>query len=99
MVICRDAYVTADIVAVSPEVSGPMLRLAVTDNQSVAAGDLLFTIDPRPYQIELDREKAALATEWIRLARRFPVEIDLSDLPDKKDLFLGSNATVWWIQR
>jgi multidrug efflux system membrane fusion protein len=39
------------------------------------------------------------ATEWIRLARRFPVEIDFSDLPDKKDLFLGSNATVWWIQR
>jgi len=37
-------------------------------------------------------------TEWIRLPRRFPVEIDLSDLPDKKDLFLGSNATVWWIQ-
>jgi membrane fusion protein, multidrug efflux system len=61
LVICRDAYVTADIVAVSPEVSGPMLRLAVTDNQSVAAGDLLFTIDPEPYQIELDREKAALA--------------------------------------
>jgi multidrug efflux system membrane fusion protein len=297
LVFCRDAYVTADIVAVAPQVSGPMLRLAVTDNQSVAAGDLLFTIDPQPYQIELDREKAALelaranlsgakdrlalaqndieakkatfddvtinrdrglqllkenvvsqetvdnlqrsfkvaeadlahtraarvvaeqdiavqnaevqrvetsvakaewelskteikspargrvapfqiragtflevgksvlaivtadnwrimanlperhlsglqigqpvwvsigsdpwriytghvrsiapgvarsanavnvlpyvepATEWIRLARRFPVEIDLSDLPDKKDLFLGSNATVWWIQR
>ena len=61
LVICRDAYVTADIVTVAPEVSGPMFRLAVTDNQSVATGDLLFTIDPRPYQIELDREKAALA--------------------------------------
>jgi multidrug resistance efflux pump len=60
-VVCRDAYVTADIVTVAPQVSGPMLRLAVTDNQSVATGDLLFTIDPRPYQIELDREKATLA--------------------------------------
>jgi multidrug efflux system membrane fusion protein len=68
LVICRDAYVTADIVAVSPEVSGPMLRLAVTDNQSVAAGDLLFTIDPRPYQIELDREKAALALAQANLS-------------------------------
>jgi membrane fusion protein, multidrug efflux system len=68
LVICRDAYVTADIVAVSPEVSGPMLRLAVTDNQSVAAGDLLFTIDPGPYQIELDREKAALALAQANLS-------------------------------
>jgi multidrug efflux system membrane fusion protein len=61
LVVCRDAYLTADIVAVAPEVSDPMLRLAVADNQSVATGDLLFTIDPRPYQIELDRQKAALA--------------------------------------
>jgi membrane fusion protein, multidrug efflux system len=61
LVICRDAYVTADIVTVAPQVSGPMLRLAVTDNQSVESGDLLFTIDPRPYQIELDRENATLA--------------------------------------
>jgi multidrug efflux system membrane fusion protein len=38
-------------------------------------------------------------TDWIRLPRRFPVEIYLSDLPAKKDLFLGSNATVWWIQK
>jgi multidrug resistance efflux pump len=61
LVFCRDAYVTANIVAVAPEVSGPMLRLAVTDTQSIAAGDLLFTIDPEPYQIELDRQNAALA--------------------------------------
>jgi hypothetical protein len=68
LVICRDAYVTADIVAVAPKVSGPMLRLAVTDNQSVASGDLLFTIDPQPYQIELDREKAALALAQANLS-------------------------------
>jgi membrane fusion protein, multidrug efflux system len=61
LVVCRDAYVTADIVTVAPQVSGPMLRLAVIDNQSVATGDLLFTIDPRPFQIELDRQKADLA--------------------------------------
>jgi membrane fusion protein, multidrug efflux system len=60
LIVCRDAYVTADIVTVAPQVSGPMLRLAVTDNQSVESGDPLFTIDPRPFQIELDREKAAL---------------------------------------
>lgn len=68
LVICRDAYLTADIVAVAPEVSGPMLRLAVVDNQSVASGDLLFTIDSRPYQIELDREKATLALAQANLS-------------------------------
>jgi hypothetical protein len=35
LVICRDVYVTADIVTVAPQVSGPMLHLAVTDNQSM----------------------------------------------------------------
>lgn len=68
LVVCRDAYVTADIVTVAPQVSGPMLRLAVTDNQSVETGDLLFTIDPRPYQIELDREKATLALAQANLS-------------------------------
>ena len=60
LVVCRDAYVTADIVAIAPEVSGPMATLGVTDNQPVEVGTLLFTIDPRPFQIELDRENAAL---------------------------------------
>jgi membrane fusion protein, multidrug efflux system len=68
LVICRDAYVTANIVTVAPQVSGPMLRLAVTDNQTVESGDLLFTIDPRPFQIELDREKAALALAQANLS-------------------------------
>jgi membrane fusion protein, multidrug efflux system len=68
LVICRDAYVTANIVTVAPQVSGPMLRLSVTDNQTVESGDLLFTIDPRPFQIELDREKAALALAQANLS-------------------------------
>ncbi|HZC36410.1 MAG TPA: hypothetical protein VE242_12385, partial [Chthoniobacterales bacterium] len=41
----------------------------------------------------------APSTEWIRLPTRFPVEIDISDPPQKTDLFLGSNATVWWLQQ
>ncbi|HYZ74429.1 MAG TPA: hypothetical protein VE641_15235 [Chthoniobacterales bacterium] len=38
LVICWDAYVTADIVTVASQVSGPMLRLTVTDNQSTLPG-------------------------------------------------------------
>jgi Fusaric acid resistance protein family/HlyD family secretion protein len=33
-----------------------------------------------------------LNTDWIRLARRFPVEIDLGDLPQRERLFLGSEC-------
>jgi membrane fusion protein, multidrug efflux system len=93
LVFCRDAYVTADVVAVAPEISGPMLRLAVTDNQSVAAGDLLFTIDPRPYQIELDRQKAALALAQANLSgAKDRLALAQSNIDAKKATF--DDATI-----
>jgi membrane fusion protein (multidrug efflux system) len=93
IVICRDAYVTADIVAVAPEVRGPMLRLAVTDNQSVQAGDLLFAIDPQPYQIELDRQEAALALAQANLTgAKDRLALAQSDIDAKKATF--DDATI-----
>ncbi len=56
-----DAYVRANIVGVAPEVSGTIVELPLRDNQHVKAGDLLFVIDPRPYQAELDLAEARLA--------------------------------------
>ena len=56
-----DAYAYADTIGVSPEVSGKIVNLAVRDNQSVKQGDLLFEIDPRPYQYAVLRARAALA--------------------------------------
>jgi multidrug efflux system membrane fusion protein len=38
-----------------------------------------------------------LTTDWIRLPRRFPVEIDLGDLPKKQRLFVGSNANIFYV--
>src|SRR5260370_11502887 len=55
-----DAYVYADTIDVVPEVSGRIVELAVRDNQAVKQGDLLFRIDPRPYQDALARGKASL---------------------------------------
>jgi multidrug efflux system membrane fusion protein len=93
LVFCRDAYVTADIVAVAPEVNGPMLRLAVTDNQSVEAGDLLFTIDPQPYQIELDRQQAALALAQANVTgAKDRLALAQSDIDAKKATF--DDATI-----
>jgi len=38
-VFCRDAYVKTDVVEVAPEVSGPILKLEVGDNDRVVAKD------------------------------------------------------------
>lgn len=53
----------ADTIDVVPEVSGRIVELAVTDNQAVKQGDLLFRIDPRPYEANL--AKAEASRRWI----------------------------------
>lgn len=45
----RDGQVRADVIQITPRVSGPIVTLAVRDNQFVEAGDLLFEIDPRTF--------------------------------------------------
>ena len=55
-----DAYAYADTIDVVPEVNGRIIELAVRDNQAVKQGDLLFRIDPRPYQDALARGNASL---------------------------------------
>ncbi len=55
-----DAYVYADTIDVVPEVSGRIVELPVHDNQAVKQGELLFRIDPRPYQDALTRGNASL---------------------------------------
>jgi len=55
-----DAYAYADTIDVVPEVNGRIVELAVHDNQAVKQGDLLFQVDPRPYQDALTRGKASL---------------------------------------
>lgn len=56
-----NAFVKADKVIISPEVSGPVSELAVVENQEVSPGDLLFRIDPATYQAERMQAQAALA--------------------------------------
>lgn len=56
-----DATVRANFVGIAPQVSGHIVELRVRDNQQVQEGDLLFLIDPRPYEIALERARATLA--------------------------------------
>ena len=57
-----DATVRANFVGIAPQVSGHIVELRVRDNQQVREGDVLFVVDPRPYEIALARSRAALAT-------------------------------------
>jgi len=55
-----DAFVRANTVEIAPHVSGPIVELPIRDNQHVKRGDLLFIVDPRPYQADLDAAEANL---------------------------------------
>jgi len=56
----RNGQVRANIIQVTPRVSGPIVKLPIIDDQFVEAGDLLFEIDPRTYQASLDQASANL---------------------------------------
>src|SRR5215472_14677686 len=55
-----DAFIDGRIIQVSPKITGYVVRVNITDNQQVKAGDLLLELDPRDYQARLDQAKAAL---------------------------------------
>jgi membrane fusion protein (multidrug efflux system) len=56
-----NAYVEADKVGVSTDVSGIVKEIDVTENQRVEAGQVLYRLDPRQFQIALASAKANLA--------------------------------------
>jgi membrane fusion protein (multidrug efflux system) len=53
-----DAYVNADQVGISTDVSGTVADVDVTDNQEVAAGQILYRFDPLQFQITLANAEA-----------------------------------------
>jgi membrane fusion protein, multidrug efflux system len=57
-----DAEVFANFIGIAPQVDGPIDQLAVKDNQFLKQGELLFEIDPRPYQYALEKARSDLDT-------------------------------------
>jgi membrane fusion protein (multidrug efflux system) len=55
-----DAYVGAQKVLITPDVSGKIISVAVKEGQQVKTGDTLFQIDPVPYQLALAQARAKL---------------------------------------
>jgi membrane fusion protein, multidrug efflux system len=56
-----DAYVGAQKVLITPDISGKVDKVVVREGQRVNEGDVLFEIDPVPFQFAVDQAKATLA--------------------------------------
>src|SRR5215813_12054768 len=56
----RDGLVRAQVVQIVPRVSGALVRVPIQNNQLVKKGDLLFEIDPRPFQASVNLAWAQL---------------------------------------
>ncbi|WP_439133423.1 HlyD family secretion protein [Pseudomaricurvus sp.] len=57
-----NAYVKQDVLAVGAEVGGRIVQVSVQENQQVEAGDLLFRIDPEPFELAVAEAEASLAS-------------------------------------
>ena len=62
-----NAYVQQVKVSLSADVAGRVTEVDVAENQEVAAGDVLFKIDPEPYRIAMDQAEAALASARVNV--------------------------------
>jgi len=56
----RDGQVRAQVIQITPRVTGPIVKLPISDNQFVTAGQLLFQIDPRTFVTSLNLARAEL---------------------------------------
>lgn len=82
-----DAYVKADTAAIAARVSGYVAKVQVTDNQTVAAGDVLVSIDDADFKAQLDQAKAVTAAKQAVLdsiAAKLTLENKLIDAAQAK---------------
>ncbi len=64
----EDAYVSGDVFAVSSRVAGTLLTVDVLENQTIARGQVIATLDPRDFDAQVQQAKAALAEAQSALA-------------------------------
>ena len=101
----RDGQVRANIVGIAPRVSGPIIRVAVQDNQQVKQGDLLFEIDPSDFQAQVDiadgqvqNDQATFAQQQQNLQRQtdlYRTHVNaLQDFQNAQDSFAAAHAQL-----
>jgi multidrug resistance efflux pump len=66
----RNGRVRANVVQVAPDVAGMVANVAVHDNQFVAAGTLLFSVDKARFELALEQSEAAVATQRIAISNQ-----------------------------
>ncbi len=66
----RNGQVRAQVIQITPRVSGPIVNLPIVDNQLVKKGDVLFEIDPRTFQAALMQAKANVAVARVKVANK-----------------------------
>jgi multidrug resistance efflux pump len=66
----RDSQVRANVVGIAPRVSGPIIHVAVHDNQEVKLGDLLFEIDPADFNAQLNIASGQVLNSEANLKQR-----------------------------
>lgn len=66
----RNGRVRANVVQIAPDVSGMVTNVAVHDNQSVAAGALLFSVDKARFELALEQARAAVAAQRIAIGNQ-----------------------------
>ena len=64
-----DAFIDGHVSQVAPQIGGRITAILVADNQLVAAGQKLVTIDPRDLQMKLDQALAQQAQSAAQLAQ------------------------------
>jgi multidrug resistance efflux pump len=91
----RDGQVRAEVIQITPRVSGPIVRLAVKDNQFVKAGDLLFAIDPRTFEASLAQAQAQYdKTGDSNLALGKQVEVAMAQVEAARAVVRQAKSTI-----
>jgi multidrug resistance efflux pump len=88
----RDGHVRADVLTITPDVSGLITDVQVKDNQPVKKGDLLFVVDRVRYELAVQQAEAAVQAQQVQLkqARREAARNQsLSDLVAKESQEAG----------
>jgi multidrug resistance efflux pump len=67
--VSHDGRMYAPVVQIVPNVRGTVIEVPVEANKPIKKGDVLFRIDPQPFQIEIDRLRALLASKNTKFAQ------------------------------
>src|SRR6195952_5256745 len=89
-----DAYVQADSMTLSTDVSGIVTSIPVREGQAVTKGDILFSLDPEKFRIALDNARADLAQVRLNIeAMKSDYQAALRDTAAKQQQVNADQAT------